>query len=783
MTTTYTGVTDLTISGQVFDGDAGDCIVFDTCSNITVSRCHFTASAGVGLKFNDCTGTITVQNCYFDDLNGGIYLFQCDATLVIQDNHCGDVARSGKLDAARGQFVQANACTFPGGLIDGNYVRMTLGGGDKEDHISMFATSGSASQPLVISNNWLRGRHTSASGGGILVGEGDGNYIRVIDNTIINPGVVGIAVAGGANNWVEGNQLYSATFTAPDDTDYNMNSVGMYEDVFTTSGSTVVGTHDNVFINNTIDWEYYTGGTNPTYFPDAGLAPPIVSGNTESDLSALLVATEPIPDTELTAPPGSGGGTTSPGGSSGGSGGGSTTGGSTTTENMYYELIPALQQHIDGNGDPLVGGMLYTYAAGTSTPKATYRESDGLTANSNPIILDSSSYAPYGVWGTTGAYKLVLKDADGVTIRTRDNVVGISDISADTNTTILQSASLTMADKNAIDNPDFMVWQRGAGAFVAATDTYSADRWLQTEAGNTGAFSSSRSTIVPTVTQSSRKILYSLAVGVTGAETPIDASGLYRIGQSIEGFKWNRFAQVALNLSFWVRSSTPGVYCISLGNATDRQWVQQYTIAAADTWEFKELTIDASPSTGTWNYTDDVGAALYWCLGAAATYQGTNETWNTSAVFATSSQTNLMASTSNTFYLAGVQLERGEVTTTFSAPEYAAELARCQRYYQRIVCPGSNTRIASGMVSTTTTAQFVRSLPVTMRATPDITFSDVTHFDAYDATTQALTDAVDAGSSPDTLSLQCVVASGLTQGRGAVMFGDSGEYIELSADI
>lgn len=93
----------------------------------------------------------------------------------------------------------------------------------------------------------------------------------------------------------------------------------------------------------------------------------------------------------------------------------------------FFELMPAFSQIEDGNGNPLSGGKLNFYIAGTSTRKDTFRESDGVTANANPIILDSSGYPPFGIWGTTGAYKIVLTDAADVVIRTRDNVLGLGD--------------------------------------------------------------------------------------------------------------------------------------------------------------------------------------------------------------------------------------------------------------------------------------------------------------------------------------------------------------------
>lgn len=86
-------------------------------------------------------------------------------------------------------------------------------------------------------------------------------------------------------------------------------------------------------------------------------------------------------------------------------------------------------------GQPLLAGKLYTYAAGTTTPRATYADSTGSTANANPIILNSDGYpAAAGnrvqVWLlSSNTYKFVLQDAAGVTQWTQDNVTGINDVS------------------------------------------------------------------------------------------------------------------------------------------------------------------------------------------------------------------------------------------------------------------------------------------------------------------------------------------------------------------
>ena len=85
-------------------------------------------------------------------------------------------------------------------------------------------------------------------------------------------------------------------------------------------------------------------------------------------------------------------------------------------------------QFFDNNGNPLTGGKLYSYVAGTTTPQATYTSSAGTVAHSNPIILDAGGRVPGGeIWLTDGLqYKFVLKNANDVLIGTYDNIIGIN---------------------------------------------------------------------------------------------------------------------------------------------------------------------------------------------------------------------------------------------------------------------------------------------------------------------------------------------------------------------
>jgi hypothetical protein len=80
-------------------------------------------------------------------------------------------------------------------------------------------------------------------------------------------------------------------------------------------------------------------------------------------------------------------------------------------------------QFFDNNGNPLSGGKIYTYEAGTSTPLATYTSSNGNTAHTNPIVLDAAGRVPGGeIWNALRLYKFVLKTSAEVTIATYDNV-------------------------------------------------------------------------------------------------------------------------------------------------------------------------------------------------------------------------------------------------------------------------------------------------------------------------------------------------------------------------
>jgi len=137
-------------------------------------------------------------------------------------------------------------------------------------------------------------------------------------------------------------------------------------------------------------------------------------------------------------------------------------------------LAGAGQQFFDNNGVPLAGGKLFSYAAGTTTPQATYTSATGVTAHSNPIILNAAGRVATGeIWLTAGSnYKFVLNTSSDVLIASWDNITGINGTGI---TSAASNVSFTgfkgqsgvvqdLADNDGSDWIGFAVASSGTGA-------------------------------------------------------------------------------------------------------------------------------------------------------------------------------------------------------------------------------------------------------------------------------------------------------------------------------
>ena len=291
---------------------------------------------------------------------------------------------------------------------------------------------------------------------------------------------------------------------------------------------------------------------------------------------------------------------------------------------------------------------------------------------------------------------------------------------------------------NPIINGNMEVWQRGTTFTGVTTGTvWFVDRFVWSALLHAATVTLNRSTNVPTVAQAGVLFNYSLEVDVTTADASMDAGDMARIFHRIEGYNWRHFAQREITISFWVSATKTGTYSLHLENAAAaganaRGYIATYTINQADTWEYKTITIPASPSAGGWDYTNGIGVIIAWMIMAGSTYHGTVGSWYTpSAVIqAASSQVNGLDSAANFFRLTGVKMELGSVATPIQFVPFEEELARCMRYYQKsfpyTTVPAQISTIA-GLKFTATLAGAVNqgspsfNFPVLMRVAPTIT--------------------------------------------------------------
>lgn len=273
-------------------------------------------------------------------------------------------------------------------------------------------------------------------------------------------------------------------------------------------------------------------------------------------------------------------------------------------------------------------------------------------------------------------------------------------------TPITSSGTISANQQNSIigGNFDTNPWQRGVTFTGAGNGNYTADRFAYLKSG-AGVADFIKTADAPTVVQAGLLVTNCLAVNTTTADASISAGDVYAIKYIIEGYDWAQIAQRIFTLSFWVKSTKTGIFCVGFNNSgNNRQYVAEYTINTTNTWEFKTITVSASPSTGTWDYTNGVGLTCYFTIAAGSDYQTTANAWNTAtgAFLATSNQVNGMDSNSNVFKLDLIKIETGSVATGWVVRNQQQELALCQRYYEK----SYNQGIYAGATTTTGIADY-----------------------------------------------------------------------------
>ena len=325
--------------------------------------------------------------------------------------------------------------------------------------------------------------------------------------------------------------------------------------------------------------------------------------------------------------------------------------------------------------------------------------------------------------------------------------------------------------RNILINGDMAVAQRATStASVTGTGYHASDRFKNVISG-LGTWTASQSTDVPT----GQGFANSFKMDCTTADAS-PAAGDYNVlaqiveGANIQHLKKGTSSAESLTWSFWVKSNKTGTYICEIydGNNT-RQISKSYTISSADTWEKKTITFPGDTSGAIGTGASDFLQFNFWLAVGSDRSSGTLSTTWTSITNANRAvgQVNLADSTSNEFFITGIQLEAGSVATDFEVVPYGQNLERCERYCIKSGTGSTHNSVGGlGLAFSTTQVDSNFYLYLPMRTIPSLTQSG--NFQVSDAAAATATTSItltSAQSSDYNISVRSVVSSGLTQFR------------------
>ena len=285
--------------------------------------------------------------------------------------------------------------------------------------------------------------------------------------------------------------------------------------------------------------------------------------------------------------------------------------------------------------------------------------------------------------------------------------------------------------RNLIINGAMQVAQRGTSKTGVTGAGYpSVDRYNM-NLTSLGTWTISQSTTAPTGFTTSTKL------DCTTADATA-ASGSYFLfeqrieAQNLQHLAYGTSSAKSMTLSFWVRSNKTGTYYTEVqhGDAGSNYFNNHsYTISSANTWEKKIIPVTGQ-TAAIINNDNGIGMFVRWCIGHDSTGTSgttTNNTWHQTTANRFAGQVNLADSTSNEWYITGIQLEVGTKATPFEHRSFAEELAACQRYYHQASFLAASYYGGGALAMyafNASEAGGTTTFPVTMRAAPTVRIKD-----------------------------------------------------------
>jgi len=275
-------------------------------------------------------------------------------------------------------------------------------------------------------------------------------------------------------------------------------------------------------------------------------------------------------------------------------------------------------------------------------------------------------------------------------------------------------ANIGALKKNYIINGGMQVSQEN-GATAGTTNAYYPVDLFNSSMSHDATVSFAQVASVTPAGSSNR-----LRATVSVADTNLGTTQWCSLTHKIEGLRcadlgFGTAAAKTLTIQFGVKAPA-GTYGVAIWNAAqDRSRCEMFTISAgeANTDVVKSVTFTAD-TTGTWRTDNLCGIDIRWTL-ASGQFLGTAGVWGSAPVLTTSAQFNFLGQTAFPFELFDVSLTEGTSAPPFQVPDFASELALCQRYFARVT-PLMRTYASAGQLY-----GWSIKLPVTMRANPTLT--------------------------------------------------------------
>ena len=390
-------------------------------------------------------------------------------------------------------------------------------------------------------------------------------------------------------------------------------------------------------------------------------------------------------------------------------------------------------------------------------------------------------------FGSAGVINIPA-DASVATASIQDSAVTTAKIATNAVTVAkLQNSGYELGMRNRIINGGMTIDQRNAGASVTPATTgysiqYLTDRfYLQTTQASKITMQQNAGSVTPPAG-------YTNYLGATvAAAYSVSGSDTFNITQAVEGLNiadlgWGTASAQTITVSFWVRSSLTGIFGGSIYNYSGaRSYPFSYTINAANTWEYKTVVVPGD-TTGTWLTTNGIGISLSFSLGAGSGITAAAGSWGGPWKTGANGQVNLVGTNGATFYITGVQLEKGSVATPFEFRPYGTELQLCQRYL-----PAWNGSGTVGPVydNSTVVAYLNYKLPTTARTAPTgITTSAMSTFNYYKTTNVTPTSVSFQNGNQDTCLVQIGLPSATgTAGQAAIFTGTNAQILFTGCEL